>query len=374
MSGKVYLDFNATAPMRAPALAAMTAALAEVGNASSVHGFGRAARARVEAARRQVAALAGAPPGGVVFTGSGTEANNQALRAAERRRVLVSAIEHESVLLARPDAGRLPVTPEGLIDLAALDAALAADETPAVVALMLANNETGVIQPVAEAARIAHARGALLHCDAVQGAGKIAIDMAALGADSLALSAHKIGGPQGVGALVFADGFAPDRLIHGGGQESGLRAGTENVAGITGFGAAAEAALAGLDDFARLAESRDAMLAALRDAAPDIVLFGDGLPRLPNTAKFAAPGLAAETQVMGMDLAGIAISAGSACSAGKVSVPYVLSAMGVAEELARCAVRVTLGWTTTPADIDAFVAAWTALWRRSRGAVARAAG
>jgi len=374
MSGRIYLDFNATAPLRAEALDAVTAAMGEVGNASSVHGFGRAARARVERARRQVAALVGAAPGSVIFTSGGTEANNQALRAEARPRAFAAAIEHESVLAAREDAVPLPVLPDGRADLSALERMLAADDAPAVVSLMLANNETGVIQPVAEAAAIAHRAGALLHCDAVQGAGKVPVDIAALGADLVSLSAHKIGGPQGVGALIAREGLAPARFVHGGGQERGMRAGTENVAGIAGFGAAAEAAAAELDRFAALAPLRDAMLRRLRDAVPDLVVFGEGAPRLPNTAKFAAPGLAAETQVMGMDLEGIAISAGSACSAGKVSVPYVLTAMGVDEALARCAVRVSLGWTTTEADIDAFVAEWTALWRRAGAGEARAAG
>jgi cysteine desulfurase len=373
MADPVYLDFNATAPMRPEALSAVTAALGHVGNASSVHGFGRAARARVEQARRQVAALVGARPGSVVFTGGGTEANNQALRADARPRAFVSAIEHESVLLARPDAVQLPVLPDGRVDLAGLDALLAADDAQAVVSIMLANNETGVIQPVAEAAAVAHAHGALLHCDAVQAAGKIPVDLPLLGADTIALSAHKIGGPQGVGALIAREGLPPARFIHGGGQENAMRAGTENVAGIAGLGAAAEAALAGLGDFARLAELRDGLVASLRETAPEITLVSEGVDRLPNTAKIATPGLSAETQVMGMDLAGVAISAGSACSAGKVSAPYVLAAMGVDDDLARCAVRVSLGWTTTQADIDAFVAAWRALYARSRGA-ARAAG
>jgi cysteine desulfurase len=374
MSGRIYLDFNATAPLRAEALGAVTAAMGEVGNASSVHGFGRAARARVERARRQVAALVGAAPGSVIFTSGGTEANNQALRAETRPRAFAAAIEHESVLAAREDAVPLPVLPDGRADLSALERMLAADDAPAMVSLMLANNETGVIQPVAEAAAIAHRAGALLHCDAVQGAGKVPVDIAALGADLISLSAHKIGGPQGVGALIAREGLAPARFVHGGGQERGMRAGTENVAGIAGFGAAAEAAAAGLDRFAALAPLRDAMLRRLREAVPDLVVFGEGAPRLPNTAKFAAPGLTAETQVMGMDLEGIAISAGSACSAGKVSAPYVLTAMGVDDALARCAVRVSLGWTTTEAEIDTFVAAWTALWRRAGAGRARAAG
>jgi len=367
LSSPTYLDFNATAPARPEVIEAVAEAMRAGGNASSVHAAGRAARARVEQARRRVAALVGADPRGVVFTGSGTEANNQALRRAGRPRLLVGAIEHESVLQARADAERVPVGGDGRIDLAALERMLAEDDRPALVAIMAANNETGIVQPVAEAARLAHARGALVHCDAVQAAGKIPVDMAALGADFLALSAHKIGGPQGVGALISRDPNLLSRLVHGGGQESGLRAGTENVPGICGFGVAAESAFAGLDGFAALARLRDGMEARMRAEANEVVVIGADVPRLPNTAKVATPGLAADVQVMGLDLAGVAISAGSACSAGRVEMPYVLQAMGVPEGIALSAVRVSLGWTTTPDDIDAFLAGWSALRRRAAG-------
>jgi cysteine desulfurase len=374
MTGAVYLDFNATAPLRDEAASAMADALWTVGNASSIHGFGRAARARVEDARVRVAALVGAAPDGVVFTSGGTEANNQALRATGRVRTIVSAVEHESVLAACPDAARCPVGPDGALDLAALASLLAADSAPTLVSVMFANNETGVVQPVAEAAALARAHGALTHCDAVQGAGKLPVDIAALGVDLMSLSAHKFGGPQGVGALVARDPAHLARFIHGGGQERGFRAGTENVAGIAGFGAAAVAAAEGLEAYAGLARLRDELIARVRAAAPGIVVFGEAAPRLPNTVSFAAPGLSSETQVMGLDLAGIAVSAGSACSAGRIATPYVLAAMGADEDIARCAIRVSLGWTTTGADIDAFVAAWTALWRRAAARAARAAG
>ena len=368
-SARAYLDWNATAPLWPAAADAAAEAMRATGNPSSVHAAGRAARARVEAARVQVAALVGADPAQVVFTAGATEANNQALRGAGRACAIVSAIEHPSVLEAAPAAARLPVGRDGTADLGALDRLLAAAGAPAVVALMLANNETGVIQPVAEAARLARRHGALLHCDAVQAPGRIAVDFAALGCDAMSLSSHKIGGPQGAGALIVREPGTVARLIHGGGQERGLRAGTENVAAIAGFGAAAGIAARVAADLAPL---RDGMERRLRAVAPDAVVFGEGAPRLPNTSQVAMPGVAAEVQVIALDLAGIAVSAGSACSAGKVEAPHVLIAMGVPEDLARTAIRVSLGWSTTPGDVERFVAAWAALYRRTRrGALAR---
>jgi len=370
LNSPVYLDFNATAPTRPEVIDAVADAMRQGGNASSVHAPGRAARARVEEARRRVAALVGAEARGVVFTGSGTEANNQALRRTGRARVLVGAIEHESVIQARDDAELIAVRGDGTVDLVALERMLAADDRSALVSVMAANNETGILQPVAEIARLAHARGALVHCDAVQAAGKIPVDMSALGADFLSLSAHKIGGPQGVGALVCRDSGQLERLVHGGGQEAGLRAGTENVPGIAGFGVAAESAARGLEAFVALAALRDGLEARMRAEANEVVVIGADVARLPNTAKVATPGLAADVQVMGLDLAGVAISAGSACSAGRVEMPYVLQAMGVPEDIALSAVRVSLGWTTTVEDIEAFLGGWSALRRRAAGTAA----
>ncbi len=364
MSGQRYLDFNATAPTRPEVIDAVADAMRAGGNASSVHATGRVARGAVEEARRRVAGLVGADPRNVIFTGSGTEANNQALRACGRASVIVGAIEHESVLQARADAAVCPVLADGTIDLDALDRMLADASEASLAAVMAANNETGILQPVGEAARIAHSRGALLHCDAVQAAGKISVDFEALGADFLALSAHKIGGPQGVGALICRDRESIARFVHGGGQENGLRAGTENVPGIVGFGVAAESALNGLSGFAALADLRDGLERAVRRIEPEVTVFGAGMPRLPNTSKFSTPGLSSEVQVMGLDLAGAAISAGSACSAGRVEMPYVLEAMGVPEKVALCAVRISLGWTTTQDDVDAFVEGWSALRAR----------
>jgi cysteine desulfurase len=362
MTTATYLDYNATAPLKPAVVAAVAAAMAETGNASSVHRFGRLARRAVETAREQVASLVNAAPAQVVFTGSGSEANNLAL-AQPGRRAVVSAIEHDSVLQAGGNAERIAVNRDGVVDLASLERLLAQDAAPAMVAVMLANNETGVVQPVAEVARIAHAHGALVHCDAVQAAGKIAIDMAALGADTLALSAHKFGGPQGVGALVVGDHVALRPLLLGGGQERGRRAGTENVAGIVGFGAAAQAAVGELAHMDQIARWRDAMEAQLRRAAPDAVVFGAAVRRLSNTSCVAMPGVPAETQVMALDLAGIAVSAGSACSSGKVKASHVLAAMG-AGSLAGNAIRISAGWRSAAEDFERFTEAWLSLWAR----------
>ncbi len=341
----------------------MADALVEAGNASSVHAPGRAARARVEEAREAVAALVGARPAELVFTASGTEANNQALRATGRSHAIVTAIEHDSVLAARPDAVLAPVGADGTLDIASLDAALAAAPGPTLVSVMLANNETGAIQPVATVAEIARRHGALVHCDAVQAAGRIPVDVVALGVDYLTLSAHKIGGPMGAGALVARTGAPLEGLIRGGGQEGGMRAGTENVPAIAGFGAAARASAAGLAEFARLEALRDAMEARLRALAP-VTVFAAEADRLPSTSCVSMPGVAAETQVMALDLDGVAVSAGAACSSGRIGAPRVLLAMGADETLASQAIRISLGWTTTADDIDLLVGAWERLWRR----------
>jgi len=355
----VYLDYNATAPVRPQVAEAVAQTLGTVGNPSSVHGFGRRARRALEDARAEVAALAGASPEAVAFTGSGTEANNWAL--SSRPRVLASAVEHDSVLAGATE--RIPVDGNGRVDPAAVDEYLAADDAPALVSVMLANNETGVVQPVADVAEIARRRGARMHTDAVQAAGRLALDMDALDVDLLTLSAHKLGGPQGVGALVVRNvELAP--LLRGGGQERRRRAGTENVAGIVGFGVAARLALdERVARMAVLAKLRDDLEARIRAIAPDATIFGRDAERLPNTSCLAMPGVAAELQVMDLDLAGVAVSAGAACSSGKVQASHVLSAMG-AGNTAGQAIRVSLGWATTAEDVDRFVAAWEKLYRR----------
>ena len=357
MTELAYLDWNATARLRAEARAAVTAALDVTGNPSSVHGAGRVARRLVERAREQVAALVGVAAADVVFTSGGTEANMLALTPALGDRLLVSTIEHPSVRCGgRFDAVEdIPVTPEGIIDLAALERRLAAGPR-ALVSIMHANNETGIVQSISEAAMLVHAAGGLLHVDAVQGPGRIPCDFKVLGADLMTLSGHKIGGPQGAGALIKRPGLDLAPLIKGGGQERGSRAGTENVAGVAGFGAAAEAARLGFaDDTARMAALRDRLEAGLKQIAPQAVVFGADCERLPNTTLFAVPGMKAETAVIGFDLEGVAVSSGAACSSGKVAPSHVLAAMGVKPELAKAAIRVSIGFSTLESEITTFL-------------------
>jgi cysteine desulfurase len=362
----IYLDHNATAPLKPAVAVAIRAALELAGNPSSVHGFGRAARAEIEAARERVAGLAQAVPREVVFTASATEANNLVLRGAGRRRLIVSAIEHPSVLKTAQALdvalAVVPVDGDGVLALEALEAALRASAEPALLSLMLANNETGVIQPVAEAAKLAHDHGALIHCDAVQAPGRIPLDAAGLGVDYLSLSAHKLAGPKGVGALIVRGAAPLSPQVTGGGQERGRRAGTENVLGIIGFGAAAVAAADDLAVAAERAALRDRLERGLLDIEPRLHVFGANAARLPNTSCLTMPGVQSETQVMAFDLAGFAVSAGSACSSGKVEPSHVLRATGLADSITGCAIRVSLGWNTSAADIDGFIEAWRALY------------
>jgi cysteine desulfurase len=383
MTDRVYLDWNATAPMRREAREALDDALALAGNPSSVHAEGRAARSVIERARAEVAALVGAKPADVFFTSGGTEANMLALTPAietvdekrPRERLLMSAIEHSSV----GAGGRFPaegiadiaVDADGRVNLAALARVLANAPRP-LVSIMLANNETGVVQPVTEAGAIVHAAGGLLLVDAVQAVGRMPCDIGALGADLLTLSAHKIGGPKGVGALVRGSEaiHLPDPLIRGGGQERGMRAGTENVAGIAAFGAAAAVVRQqAAAEATQMLALRNELEGGLRAISPGAVIFGagTGVERLPNTTLFALEAMKAETAVIAFDLEGVAVSSGAACSSGKVQPSHVLAAMGVSPALVRGAVRVSLGWTTTKADIDRFLAAW----RKVSGALSK---
>jgi len=360
MPAFAYLDHNATSPLRPAAFDAMAEALRAGGNPSSVHRAGRAARAGVDKARGQVAALVGALPSEVVFTSGGTEANNAALAGAGCKRMLVSAVEHDSVLKAATGLEIMPVDGNGIVDLGVLEKSLAASAEPALVSVMFANNETGVLQPMADVVRVARAAGALVHCDAVQGAGKVPVDLYGLGVDYLSLSAHKFGGPSGVGALVVRSGapFVADRL--GGGQESNRRAGTENVAGIAGFGVAASEARNGL----ATTDWRDQLEAALLKIVPAARVYGATAGRLPNTTCISMPGVRAETQVMALDLAGICVSAGAACSSGKVTRSAVLLAMGVEPAEAETALRISFGWNTCFDDIERLIAAWRDLYIR----------
>src|ERR1700738_5292728 len=372
MSERLYLDWNATTPLRPEAKEAMAAAWDLCGSPSSVHAEGRQARRRVEAARASIAAAVGAVPRNVVFPPGGTEANALAVAPGLRRgavppveRLAVSAIEHASVLTG----GRFPseaistvgVTSSGVLNLDRLGAALASGP-PALVSVMAANNETGALQPGREVGEIVHAAGGLLNVDAIQAFGKIPFDINGMNADLITLSAHKIGGPKGVGAVILAEGvlgFEP--LLRGGGQELGRRAGTENVAGIAGFGAAVKGAMEVLDGEAiRLERLRARLENGLRQT-PGVIVFSADVGRLPNTTLFTVPGLQAETPVRGIDLAGIAVSSGSACSSGKVQPSHVLEAMGFGPELARGAVRVSLGWSTSEADVDHSIEGWRKL-------------
>lgn len=372
MPSRVYLDWNATTPLRPEARAAMVAAFDLIGNPSSVHAEGRQARRLVEDARATLAAAVGALPRNVVFTSAGTEANALALSPGLRgpsggpvERLLVSAVEHASVLAGgrfpADKVGHIRVTRAGVVDLDHLRALLK-DGPPALVSIMAANNETGALQPVAEAARIVHEAGGLLHVDAIQALGKIPFNINAVGADLATFSAHKIGGPKGIGALVVAEGLAGlEPVLRGGGQELNRRAGTENVAGIAGFGAAVKVALQAFpEDAKRMASLRDRLENGIR-AIAGATIFSDDTERLPNTILFTAPGLKAETAVIGFDLEGIAVSSGSACSSGKVQPSHVLSAMGFDPAVAQGAVRLSLGWSTEPDDINRALEAWRKL-------------
>lgn len=365
---RVYLDWNATTPLRPEARDAMAAAWDVIGNPSSVHAEGRQARACVETARHAVAEAVGASARNVVFTSGGTEANALALTPHGKQpfeRLIVSAIEHVSVMAGGqfPTAAieRVDVMSSGLVDPDRLRALLTG-RAPALVSVMLANNETGVVQPIAEIARIVHESGGLLHVDGIQALGKIECNIKTLKADLLSISAHKLGGPKGVGALIAARGeLLPPALLRGGGQERRHRAGTENVPGIAGFGAAVTAAMATrAADAARIETLRNQLEHGLRQTRGVIVL-GENAPRLPNTTLFSAPGLRAETAVIGFDLEGVAVSSGSACSSGKVAPSHVLAAMGVPPDLAAGAIRLSLGWSTLETDIDRCLEAWRKL-------------
>jgi cysteine desulfurase len=369
---RVYLDWNATTPLRPQARAAMAAAWDIGGNPSSIHSEGRAARKLVEDARAKVAGAIGADPRNVIFTSGGTEANALALvpglrshRDAPAERLIVSAIEHASVLtggrFAADRIAGIAATADGVVDVGDLRRLLG-DGPPALVSVMLANNETGAIQPVVEIAAAVHAAGGLLHVDAIQALGRIPIAINQLEADLVTLSAHKIGGPKGVGALVIRDGVTlPEALIRGGGQEQSRRGGTENVPGIAGFGAAVAAAIAAeRAEVAHMLRLRELLEAGLK-GHPGTIIFSERVERLPNTTLFSAAGMKAETAVIAFDLDGIAVSSGSACSSGKVAPSHVLAAMGVPGGLAQGAIRLSLGWDTTELEVEQLLEAWRKL-------------
>ena len=363
----VYFDHNASAPLHGEVLQAVTEAWAEFGNPSSVHAYGRAARKRVEDARESVAALVGCAPENIVFTSGATEANNMALLGCGRSRIIASAVEHPSIFAVAPEDEheRIPVSASGRIKLDALPHLLLRRGRFSVVSVMAANNETGVIQPVSGAAEIAHEAGALFHCDAVQAFGRIPFNMKALGVDLVTLTAHKLGGPKGIGALAIADGLEIAPLVRGGGQERGRRGGTENVAGIAGFGVAARLARQKRISIGKVAGLIGMLERRAQAAVPGAVIFGEDVPRIANTTMMALPGIDSQTQVMALDLAGIAVSAGAACSSGKVGGSAVLRAMGIDDALARCAIRVSIGHENTVEEVNRFIEVWSGLAKKA---------
>ncbi|MEW5703448.1 MAG: cysteine desulfurase family protein [Pseudomonadota bacterium] len=361
-----YLDYNASAPMKPAVREAVAESLEWIGNPSSVHSFGRAVREKVEAARQRVADLVSVKPERVLFTSGATEANHLALQGAGPKRHFISAVEHDSIRKVMPEAEILPVDANGVLDLAALESALAKDPRPVLVSVMAANNETGVIEPITQAAKIVHAHGSYLLCDAVQTVGRVPVALAKLEADYLTLSGHKFGGPTGVGALVLGEGAPYTAPVAGGGQERGRRPGTENVPGIAGFAVAARLAAEDLAAYRNLTSLRDRLEEGVLAVAKEAKIFGKHAPRLANTSSVLMPGVASETQVMAFDLAGIAVSAGAACSSGKVEPSHVLLAMGASPKEAGATIRVSLGWATEAFHVERFVSEWKAIYTRSR--------
>jgi cysteine desulfurase len=360
-----YLDHNATTPLKPEVRDVMLRMLAFPGNASAIHKLGREARWKIEEARARVAKFVNAGSKAViVFTSGATEANNLVLKGSSCERVLVSAIEHPSVLNALSQREIIPVLPDGVIDLAALDRMLEGNDRSTLLSVMLVNNETGVIQPLDKVVEIAKRRGALVHSDAVQAAGRLPIDLQKLGVDYLTLSAHKIGGPQGAGCLVLSNCVSVMPQISGGNQEKNMRAGTENLAAIAGFGVAAELAAQGITGYQALAAWRDRIETELKRIAPAIRFFGQESPRVANTTMFALPGVSSETQLIALDMAGICVSNGSACSSGTVKISHVLKAMGASEAEAGASLRVSLGWNSTEKDVDCFIQKWTEMYNR----------
>lgn len=359
-----YLDHNATTPIKPAVLELMQEILRFSGNASSIHKAGRESRRLIETARTQIAATLNTPEKSViVFTSGATEANNLVLKGSGCERVLVSGIEHPSVLNAMPSVEKIPVLGSGIVDLGALDKMLVNNDRSTLISVMMVNNETGVIQPIKEIVAIAKKRGALVHTDAVQAIGRIPVDIAKLGIDYLTASSHKIGGPQGVGCLILSNCVSVSPLLSGGNQEKNMRAGTENIAGIVSFGTTVELAVNEIGSFQKLSAQRDKIETALAQHAP-IHVFGKDAARVANTSMFAIDGISSETQLIALDLAGICVSNGSACSSGTVKPSHVLKAMGVNDALATTSLRVSLGWNTTEKDTDYFISEWTKMYTR----------
>jgi cysteine desulfurase len=357
-----YLDHNATTPLRKNALEAMTAILSEVGNPSSIHAYGRSARKSVEDARKKIADTLDVSSGQVFFNSGATEGNNTIIKGFAGKRILISATEHPSVIDAGVKCDLIPVNSDGVIDLTAFEKQVK-ENPPALISVMLVNNETGVIQPVADISKIAKSVGALVHCDAVQAYGRLNFTRESLGVDFLTLSSHKIGGPQGVGALIMSAGTTLPKLLEGGGQERRSRAGTENTAGIAGFGVAAVEAVADIPKFEKLAVFRERIETEISKSSR-VKIYGQNAPRVANTICCTINGIASDTLLMAFDIEGIAISSGSACSSGTVKISHVLKAMGFDGKQTAAALRISLGHTTTEQDIEKFISVWNILRTR----------
>lgn len=363
---RIYLDYNATTPIRPESISAVAESMYHTGNASSVHFNGRGARKFVEDARGHVAALCNVRPAQVIFNSGATEGNNTVLSGYRDKIVFVSAVEHPSSLAPAPHAHKIPVRRDGVVDVVTLEQMLI-EHKPELVSIQWVNSETGVIQPMFGISNMVKKHGAMIHCDAVQAAGRLPLDFKASGLDYMTLSAHKFGGPQGAGALIFREGLQIPKFMHGGGQEKRQRAGTENVAAISGFGVAAKLALEQLDDYrAHCAALQTRFENGLKQIGNDIVIVGEDAPRVPNTSNVMLAGVSAETQLMAMDLDGVSVSSGSACSSGAFKPSHVMTAMGYGEDDARSALRFSWGWASTLADIDGALAAYEKMIKRIR--------
>ncbi len=361
-----YLDYNATAPVWPQVIEGAGEAMKTLGNPSSIHAFGRQARNLIEEAREKIAFLVNAKPSQIIFTSGGTEANNLALNQGKGGPLIVASIEHDSVLKAQTEIKLIDVDCEGVIRLEHLNSLLAESAKESVISVMLANNEIGTVQPITEVTEMARNRGFSVHCDAIQALGKIDVDWQTLGVDLMSLSAHKIGGPQGAGALVIEEGTDILPLLRGGGQERYRRAGSENVPGIVGFGIAADLVRENRIKMSNTAKLREKLENGLKSIAPDLRIYGSKADRLPNTSCFSMRGVEAEVQLIAFDLDGVMVSSGSACSSGKVTTSHVLSAMGVPDAEASTAIRVSFGWLNDVRDVEAFLAAWQKLYFSSR--------
>lgn len=362
----IYLDYNATAPMRPEVVSRMQEIMAQPYNASSVHALGRKAKRILEDGRQLLAERVSCFPAEVVFTASGSEANNMVLRGFQDRPIFVAASEHVSVIETAKRLGGdiLPVTSQGLVDMDALESKLRHLGRPALVSVMLANNETGVIQPIREIAALVHHYDSLLHTDAVQMLGKRPVDIGLLGADMMTLSAHKMGGPVGVGALIVREGITLPPMLTGGNQELGRRASTENIAAIAGFASALESAHSAEDWTSRVGEKMKDIKRRIHQEFPTVIIAGEEVERLTHVLSILLPGVTSEAQLMHLDLAGICVSAGSACSSGRIAPSHVLHAMGFSEAVASSVIRVSAGWKTTDAELDAFYECWSEMAQR----------